>query len=516
MNENAGLRKTRRCAIYTRKSSEEGLEQGFNSLDAQREACAAYIISQKAEGWKALPTLYDDGGFSGGSMERPALKRLMDDIAVGRIDVVVVYKIDRLTRSLADFARMVELFESRAVSFVSVTQAFSTTTSMGRLTLNVLLSFAQFEREVTGERIRDKIAASKKKGMWMGGIVPLGFDRPQENTRALIVNEPEAELVRTLFTRYLELGSVHALERELKAQDIRTKVTVQSNGSLRGGCHFSRGSLFHLLRNRLYLGEITHKGQSYPGQHEAIVAQELFDTVQLRLNAQSRRFLSSQQKGICSSPLTGRIEDADGHPMSPAFTYGRHKKLYRYYISAFLQQGGKRAAHDPHPRRVPAQLIENELVKALHEHVTRGEPLDAIDLVVVRADRLVVTLKPAFCGARSQSAQLIVPFQLANKSGRTEIIRPDHPGPRYDPVLIKALRQAHARLEKDPSGGPLLDVAPAALRARRIVRLAFLAPDLQRALLEGRQPRRLTLARLLEGEIPLAWSDQKRLFESLS
>ena len=227
------------------------IAQGFNSLDAQREACAAYITSQKAEGWKALPAIYDDGGFSGGSMERPGLKRLMADIATGQIDVVVVYKIDRLTRSLADFARMVELFERHAVSFVSVTQAFSTTTSMGRLTLNVLLSFAQFEREVTGERIRDKIAASKKKGLWMGGTIPLGYDLPDPGLRVLRINAPEAVLVRSIFERYLQLGSVHALERDLAARGVRTKQTPRKDGTIRGGVAFSRGALFHLLRNHL-------------------------------------------------------------------------------------------------------------------------------------------------------------------------------------------------------------------------------------------------------------------------
>ncbi|MCA3647463.1 MAG: recombinase family protein [Methylobacterium sp.] len=223
-------------------------------VDAQREACAAYITSQKAGGWKALPAIYDDGGFSGGSMDRPGLKRLMADIATGQIDVVVVYKIDRLTRSLADFARMVELFERHAVSFVSVTQAFSTTTSMGRLTLNVLLSFAQFEREVTGERIRDKIAASKKKGLWMGGTIPLGYDLPDPGLRVLRVNEPEADLVRQMFARYLELGSVHALERDLAARGVRTKQTPRKDGTIRGGVAFSRGALFHLLRNRERFG----------------------------------------------------------------------------------------------------------------------------------------------------------------------------------------------------------------------------------------------------------------------
>ena len=259
------------CALYTRKSTEEGLEQAFNSLDAQREACAAYVKSQAGEGWRAVRARYDDGGFSGASMARPALKRLLCDIEAGKVDVIVVYKIDRLTRSLADFARMIEIFDRRRVSFVSVTQAFNTTTSMGRLTLNVLLSFAQFEREVTGERIRDKIAASKAKGMWMGGIVPLGYEPPENGTRALVVNQEEAEIVRTIFGAYIDLGSVHALQRWLEDRGIRSKRRVSRAGRLSGGGPFSRGALFQLLRNRVYLGMIVPQGKGAsgpaPGHH---------------------------------------------------------------------------------------------------------------------------------------------------------------------------------------------------------------------------------------------------------
>ena len=254
------------CALYTRKSSEEGLEQAFNSLDAQREACAAYVKSQAGEGWRAVRARYDDGGFSGASMERPALKRLLCDIEAGKVDVIVVYKIDRLTRSLADFARMIEIFDRRRASFVSVTQAFNTTTSMGRLTLNVLLSFAQFEREVTGERIRDKIAASKAKGMWMGGTVPLGYEPPENDARTLAVNQEEAEIVRTIFRAYIDLGSVHALQRWLEDRGIRSKRRVTRAGRLSGGRPFSRGALFQLLRNRVYLGMIVHKGRAHPGR----------------------------------------------------------------------------------------------------------------------------------------------------------------------------------------------------------------------------------------------------------
>ena len=269
-----------RCAIYTRKSSEEGLEQEFNSLDAQREACEVYVRSQRHEGWSVLPQPYDDPGFSGGSMERPALKRLLADIVARRIDVVVVYKVDRLTRSFADFAKIVEVFDANAVSFVSITQAFNTTTSMGRLTLNVLLSFAQFEREVTGERIRDKIAASKKKGLWMGGQPALGYD---VKDRKLIMNEVEAETVRMIFRRYLELGSVRELKASLDAEGVVSKRRTAADGSAYGGHAFSRGALYQMLQNRVYCGEIVHKGASYPGEHPAIVDEDLWLKVQHKL-----------------------------------------------------------------------------------------------------------------------------------------------------------------------------------------------------------------------------------------
>ncbi len=516
--EKSPRRIVRRCAIYTRKSSEEGLEQGFNSLDAQREACAAYITSQKAEGWKALQAIYDDGGFSGGSMERPGLKRLMADIATGQIDVVVVYKIDRLTRSLADFARMVELFERHAVSFVSVTQAFSTTTSMGRLTLNVLLSFAQFEREVTGERIRDKIAASKKKGLWMGGTIPLGYDLPDPGLRVLRINAQEAVLVRSIFERYLELGSVHALERDLSSRGIRTRETQRRDGSIRGGVAFSRGALFHLLRNRLYRGEIPHKGQTYPGQHEAIVSEALFEAVQARLDGQTQRRSASSDTRVATSPLTGRIFDANGQPMSPSFAYGQHGTLYRYYVSAPLQQGQRRPPDDPHPRRVPARLLEETLVKAMTGRpgkvdATDSAPLDRIRAVTVEAGRLIILLHPDPRNPTIDSFQpLIIPFRLSTRNGRTEIVAGDTRQPRRDPVLIRALKQAHARLGRDEAGQPTLDSAPDMIRARRMLRLAFLAPDLQRAILEGRQAREITLARLIDNDIPLLWSEQRQLF----
>lgn len=320
------------CAIYTRKSSEEGLEQDFNSLHAQREACEAFIQSQKAEGWKALPDQYDDGGFSGGNMERPALKRLMADIAAGKVRIVVVYNVDRLTRSLADFAKLVEQFDAKGVSFVSVTQQFNTTSSMGRLTLNVLLSFAQFEREVTGERIRDKIAASKKKGMWMGGFVPIGY-RSQERT--LIIDDAQAERIRTVFRRYLQLGSVKALNAELDHMGWVTPASEGMDQRATGGKRFSRGHLYRILSNPIYLGRIAHKGQVYPGNHPAIIDQELWNQVQARLS-ENRQTTSRRAHARSPSLLAGLVFDAvSGEHLTPTHA-AKGSKRYRYYVSHSL------------------------------------------------------------------------------------------------------------------------------------------------------------------------------------
>ena len=315
-----------RCAIYTRKSSEEGLEQNFNSLHAQRDACSAYVLSQAGEGWIEIPTIYDDGGFSGGSMERPALKALMTDIAAGRVDIVVVYKVDRLTRSLADFARIVELFDQKGVSFVSVTQAFNTTNSMGRLTLNVLLSFAQFEREVTGERIRDKIAASKRKGLWMGGRPPLGYDGVD---RKLVVNPDEAGTVRHIFKRYLVHSSAYDLAEELRTTGVRSKCWVGKSGATFGGKVLLPGALYHLLTNPTYRGAIRHKDKVYPDAHPAIIDEETWNKVQVSLsgNAPGR---SGAPKTPSAALLQGMLFGPHGEPMGPVFT-SRGSKRYRYY-----------------------------------------------------------------------------------------------------------------------------------------------------------------------------------------
>ena len=511
------------CALYTRKSTEEGLEQAFNSLDTQREACAAYVKSQASEGWRAVRARYDDGGFSGASMERPALKQLLCDIEAGKVDVVVVYKIDRLTRSLPDFARMIEIFDRRRARFVSVTQAFNTTTSMGRLTLNVLLSFAQFEREVTGERIRDKIAASKAKGMWMGGNVPLGYDPPVEGTHVLRINRAEAEIVRTIFGAYVDLGSVHALQRWLEDRGIRSKRRVTRAGRLSGGGPFSRGALFQLLRNRLYLGMIVHKGRVHPGRHQAIIDADLFEAVQARIDANTRRRASKREQKA-DAPLAGRLFDADGQPMSPTFSYGRGGKLYRYYVSAPLQQGARRDPSDTAIRRISAAPLEANLAAVLRRVIT-GCPDDPITLVsraelhdrtlhcLLPIDRFVTMrerlerhehVEPDPADARL--ARLHLP--LVRRRGQTWVLKGQSSGHMPDPVLVRALRSAHAMLHYDDAGLPALTVAPDTPHRRRLVHLAFLAPDIQRAIIEGRQSAGLTLARLLKGPIPLDWSQQ--------
>src|SRR5216683_4954281 len=326
--------KVRRCAVYTRKSSEEGLDQSFNSLDAQREACEAYIKSQAHEGWKLVKTAYDDGGFSGGSMDRPALQRLLADLVRGLVDVIVVYKIDRLTRSLADFARIVETLDRQGASFVSVTQQFNTTSSMGRLTLNVLLSFAQFEREVTGERIRDKIAASRRKGFWMGGVVPMGYEL---RDRRLVIDPAEAEVVRQIYRRYLELGCVRLLKQDLDRRGIVSKLRASSNGTPPRGYSFSRGALYVLLSNPLYIGEVRHKGVRHPGLHQPILDRALWDKVQqqLRDHAVRRRARATR---VEASPLAGKLFDAGGEQLTPSHAL-KGERRYRYYLSRSLARG---------------------------------------------------------------------------------------------------------------------------------------------------------------------------------
>jgi site-specific DNA recombinase len=369
---NSPARARVRCAVYTRKSSEEGLEQEFNSLDAQREACEAYVTSQKHEGWTTLATLYDDGAYSGGTMDRPALQRLLDDVRVGKIDVVVVYKVDRLTRSLADFAKIVEVFDAQRVSFVSVTQAFNTTSSMGRLTLNVLLSFAQFEREVTGERIRDKIAASKKKGMWMGGQPSLGYD---VKDRKLVVNEAEAATVRSIFQRYLELGAVRALQEDLAAGGVVSKRRTAADGSPYGGQKFSRGALYLMLKNRIYRGEIVHKGKASLGEHAAIVDEDLWRRVQghLEENRMERR---EGDKALEPSLLAGILFDASSEPMTPTHAVKKGTR-YPYYISRRLITGS--ATDSFRGQRVPASNLESLVIGRLRALL--ADPVEILNAI---------------------------------------------------------------------------------------------------------------------------------------
>lgn len=364
------------CAVYTRKSTDEGLEQAFNSLHAQREACEAYIKSQRHEGWRVIETEYDDGGFSGGTMDRPALTRLLDDVKAERVDVVVVYKVDRLSRSLADFTRVMELFERHAVSFVSVTQHFNTATSMGRLTLNVLLSFAQFEREVTGERIRDKIAASKQKGLWMGGTIPLGYDVVDKN---LVVNKTEARIVRRIHERYLTLGCVRKLKAELDARGIVSKKRVTEDGQPAGGRPFSRGALYTILKNPLYIGKTRHKGKLYDAQHEPILDPEIWEQVQARL-AENRHHHKNGGAAKEPSLLSGLLFDDRGNPMSPTHTHKQGRR-YRYYLSQALLQFREQEAGSV--TRLPAREIETPVVERLCKLLSSPQDLHAaLDLKI--------------------------------------------------------------------------------------------------------------------------------------
>src|ERR1700736_4330990 len=352
-----------RCAIYTRVSTEHGLDQEFNSLDAQYDAASAYIKSQAHAGWTLIRSRYDDGGYSGGSTDRPNLQRLLDDIRARKIDVIVVYKVDRLTRSLADFAKLVELFDAHGVSFVSVTQQFNTTTSMGRLTLNVLLSFAQFEREVTSERIRDKIAASKRKGLWVGGNLPLGYE--MKDGKIAIVEE-EAELVRSIFRRYLELGSVNELLRDLRERNIRTKTRLLSTGTTRGGIPFGRGTLYYVLSNHFYIGEVKYKNEILPGEQPPIMDRALFEAIRQKSLAQwSHRTIARNRSNHL---LTGLLFDDAGHRMIPTHATKAGVR-YRYYASAPVLNGEARTASAGSVSRIPAADVEETIVKFLKEHL---------------------------------------------------------------------------------------------------------------------------------------------------
>ena len=399
----SALAPRKRCAIYTRKSTDEGLDQDYNSLEAQRDAGLAFVASQRHEGWMAVPDGYDDGGYSGGNLERPGLKRLMADIEAGRIDIVVVYKIDRLTRSLTDFAKLVDVLDRNGVSFVSVTQQFNTTTSMGRLTLNILLSFAQFEREVTGERIRDKIAASKAKGMWMGGTPPLGYDVVE---RKLLVNEPEAELVRYIFRRYAEHGSAAELVRELAIEGRTTKAWQTQNGQFREGRPIDQQYLFKLLRNRIYLGEIQHKDTSFPGQHEAIIDQDTWDLVHAFVD---RRKLGPRE-GITQHPalLAGLLHAPDGQLMIHSYTRKKNGRLYRYYVPYLHKRRNAGATLAPGVTDIgplPAADIEAAVLEQIQQALRAPQLLLATWRSCQRHPK----------GAQLEEAQVVVAMQRIGK-----------------------------------------------------------------------------------------------------
>jgi site-specific DNA recombinase len=549
-----------RCAIYTRKSSDEGLDQDFNSLDAQHDACAAYIASQRHEGWVPDKTRYDDGGISGGTLVRPAMQRLVADIDEGRIQMIVVYKIDRLTRSLADFAKLVERFDAAGCSFVSVTQAFNTASSMGRLTLNVLLSFAQFEREVTAERIRDKIAASKKKGLWMGGVPPLGYDpHPDPKTRGLVVSQNEAKTVEAIFQLYVELGCLNAVMRKSKEMGLRSKRHHFKSGRTQGGNPFSRGQIYALLRNPIYIGKIRHKKNVWDGQHEAIIDIELWDCVQAKLQVASARprsqvgSVSSPSKGGIA-PLTGKLRDETGDRLTPTHTK-RHGRRLRYYVSNRLISGGT----DPGGWRLPAVAFEQAVADIIAQHlsdlasghricvipdllsgnaicaqaqdltqrlrkgapellanITAGGQLAKRHIVLnLRATELANELGLEPSQIDPSALQIQAPFELRRRGVEGKIVAGDRE-PEPDRTMLRALARAHTWTADLRRGKSLSDIAAATSHSESYVRtraqLAFLSPKIQRAILVGSQPPELTLEKIIRKPIPLDWDMQAQIY----
>ena len=548
--------KTIRCAIYTRKSTEEGLEQEFNSLDAQAEACAAYITSQRHEGWSPVDKQYDDGGYSGGSMERPGLKKLMADVEAGKVDVIVVYKVDRLTRALSDFAKIVDILDGAGASFVSVTQSFNTTTSMGRLTLNVLLSFAQFEREVTGERIRDKIAASKKKGMWMGGPLPLGYD---VKDRKLVINKNEAKTVRYIFERYCTLKSIGALAGELERDNIRSKPRTYRDGRKAGNQVFGKGALAHLLQNRIFIGEITHKEVSYAGEHKPIIDRKLWGTVQALIH-DNRNNHRLQSQADQPSPFAGMLTDGLGRAMTPTHAK-RGNRRYRYYVTRTQSADGKsppdawripaREIERPVQSRLPAWLRDEagivaqcgDLVSevpsqnlisdcaALAVRIKTASPsrlrdiLLGIDLMIELADdavtlnfdasKLAQYLYPKL-NINETSAKVTIPIAmtLAKRGQELRLVFASSEPvqtKRIDTKLIGLIAKAEAAYFTLASG----ESVPSEQRPHlaRLARLKFLAPDIVTAILEGRQPAMLSSRKVLRATgIPHCWKAQRVFF----
>ena len=528
--------KSVRCAIYTRVSTDHGLNQEFNSLDAQYEAASAYIKSQAHAGWTLIRSRYDDGGYSGGSTDRPDLQKLLDDIRSRKVDVIVVYKVDRLTRSLADFAKLVELFDAHGVSFVSVTQQFNTTTSMGRLTLNVLLSFAQFEREVTSERIRDKIAASKRKGLWVGGNLPCGYE--MKDGKIAIVEE-EADLVRSIFRRYLELGSVNELVRDLKERNIRTRTKLLATGTTRGGIPFGRGALYYLLGNHFYIGEVKYKNEILPGEQPPIMDRALFEAVRQKSLAQwsHRTIIRNKSDHL----LTGLLFDDAGHRMIP--THATKAGIrYRYYVSAPLLHGEAKTASAGSISRVPAADIEDIVMKSMKEQhlaarqdksttsAVRLEDRDLTQLIteiVVHEDGLIIRLKSDHAEEASDAPvnqSLSIPWQKPPSKKSRQILLP-HKLSRSDvrpeqferrARLVSAIARGRRWLD-DVISGRVTTVAQLCTREKCSVRqvnmtisLAFLAPNLVKAAVAGRLPRGIGVERLRDP--PTEWRQQ---FEAL-
>ena len=534
----------KRCAVYTRKSTDEGLEKDFNSLDAQREACGAYILSQAGEGWEQIDEHYDDGGWSGGSMERPAIKQLMDDVKVGRVDIIVVYKVDRLTRSLADFAKIVEILDEKGASFVSVTQAFNTTTSMGRLTLNVLLSFAQFEREVTGERIRDKIAASKRKGMWMGGTVPHGY---YVHERKLLVNAKEAEEVRYIFSRYLELGSTLKLMDDLAAKGIRTRERTLGCGRKIGNVHFGRGPLGHFLKNQVYIGKTKHKDAVYDGEHESIIDLETFDKVQA-LIASNNNDKRVSRNAKSPSLLAGLIFDPDGRPMSP-MRGQRGDRQYCYYVTRF-----KPGEEKSKICRLPAGEVDRLVLKALchmlkssslpddqsckvqwHQDFNQATELaDSLHGLPRHHQKALLLANGARVEVKENSIDvrftiddvtntISTPAKLVRRGNELRLIlvlSPEHTVSDIGNVgstLVKLVAQGFAAREYLVAGKYAKQVgAYDRKHLLRLARVSWLAPDIISAILEGKHPIQLTARHLLRcADVPMDWQ-QQRMFLGFS
>jgi site-specific DNA recombinase len=503
-----------RCAIYTRKSTEHGMELEFNSLDAQRDACEAYIKSQASQGWRALPQHYDDPAYSGGNLDRPALQQLLKDIDAGRVDVIVVYKIDRLTRSLADFAKLVEAFDAKSISFVAVTQQFNTTTSMGRLTLNVLLSFAQFERELSSERVRDKVAASRRKGKWTGGTVPLGYDAQDKK---LVINKTEAETVRYIFKRYLELQSFGKLVEDLDNKGIVTKRRDTKVQKYNGGIPFTYGPLAYFLKNRIYVGETGHKEKWFPGEHAAIVDRKIFDQVQQLLASQPAGRKASRTAS--EALLMGKLYDDRGNRMSPSFSV-KNGVHYRFYVSSALLRSRK--ADVGSVGRVPAAEIESAVLAALQTHHQQqgqsdGAPASIGDVqrIVIARDHLLITTAGTADGDGTNQ-EFRIAWSTKAKDAAAAMEDNGVPEVARNESLIQSIVRAHAWVDclRDGTYESIEQVAEAnrvhPKVVRQALRLAFLSPEVTSAILEGRQRTGLSLAQIPK-LLALPWTEHRRL-----